>query len=291
MNWVNPQGAAGMEIGLSSEVTNHFSSLPEIYTCAAGDTYESIASNLYGDATLAGYIDAANGGGVLIAGQTLLIPPLMSVHNKASMARPYYQFLQIMQGSLMPHLDTPQPPQDDDDGFFGFLFKAVVIAVICVAVPELAPELVSGIAAILGVSETVVTVVGVGLVDAAAQGLCIGLGIQLATTMITVGFGSQLGPLSAEFTSAELMEYIVKAGLVNVEEQLAEMAIGIRHQFDLAGVALAMGSAGLSSEIKIANPLERSIVADLSVAAMGGVVRGRIDVENLAIQLISDSAV
>ena len=86
------------------------------------------------------------------------------------------------------------------------------------------------------------------------------------------------------------MEYIVKAGLVNVEEQLAEMAIGIRHQFDLAGVALAMGSAGLSSEIKIANPLERSIVADLSVAAMGGVVRGRIDVENLAIQLISDSA-
>ncbi|MFZ2486317.1 MAG: hypothetical protein WAW84_06995, partial [Candidatus Rickettsiella isopodorum] len=75
------------------------------------------------------------------------------------------------------------------------------------------------------------------------------------------------------------MEYIVKAGLVNVEEQLAEMAIGIRHQFDLAGVALAMGSAGLSSEIKIANPLERSIVADLSVAAMGGVVRGRIDVE------------
>ena len=58
----------------------------------------------------------------------------------------------------------------------------------------------------------------------------------------------------------------------------------------MAGVALAMGSAGLSSEIKIANPLERSIVADLSVAAMGGVVRGRIDVENLAIQLISDSA-
>ena len=51
-----------------------------------------------------------------------------------------------------------------------------------------------------------------------------------------------------------------------------------------------MGSAGLSSEIKIANPLERSIVADLSVAAMGGVVRGRIDVENLAIPLISDSA-
>ncbi|MDQ5899639.1 MAG: hypothetical protein QG624_558, partial [Pseudomonadota bacterium] len=45
----------------------------------------------------------------------------------------------------------------------------------------------------------------------------------------------------------------------------------------MAGVALAMGSAGLSSEIKIANPLERSIVADLSVAAMGGVVRGRID--------------
>ena len=36
--------------------------------------------------------------------------------------------------------------------------------------------------------------------------------------------------------------------------------------------------------------MERSIVADLSVAAMGGVVRGRIDVENLAIQLISDSA-
>ena len=69
------------------------------------------------------------------------------------------------------------------------------------------------------------------------------------------------------------------------------MAIGVRQQFDLAGVALAMGSAGLSSKIKIADPLERRLVSDIAVAGMSSVVRGRFDVENLATQLITDAAV
>ncbi|WP_339049798.1 hypothetical protein [Rickettsiella endosymbiont of Xylota segnis] len=59
----------------------------------------------------------------------------------------------------------------------------------------------------------------------------------------------------------------------------------------LAGVALAMGSAGLSSKIKIADPLERRLVSDIAVAGMSSVVRGRFDVENLATQLITDAAV
>lgn len=72
--------------------------------------------------------------------------------------------------------------------------------------------------------------------------------------------------------------------MVNVSEQLTEMAIGIRQQFDIAGVALAMGSAGLSSEIKINNPLERRLVSDVAVAGMSSVVRGHFDIENLATQ-------
>ncbi len=297
LNWVSPQNNAGMEMGVSGSMIGGDSGLPQTYTCAEGDTYESIASNLYGDASLGSYIDAANGGGTLIAGQTIVIPQLISVHNKAGMARPYYQFLQAIQGPLYPHLDTPQPPPQDDDDFFGFLFKAVVIAVICVAVPELAPELVAGIAETIGVSQAVVTVVGVGLADAAAQGLCIGLGIQdhfsmaeLAIIMITTGFGAQLPPLSADATAAELMEFVVRAGVVNVEEQLAEMAIGVRQQFDLAGVALAMGSAGLSPKIKLDNPLAQRMVSDIAVAGMTSVVRGRFEVENLAAQLLTDMA-
>ncbi|WP_342146128.1 hypothetical protein [Rickettsiella endosymbiont of Aleochara curtula] len=51
-----------------------------------------------------------------------------------------------------------------------------------------------------------------------------------------------------------------------------------------------MGSAGLSSEIKLANPLAQRLVSDVAVAAMSSVVRGRFDVENLATQLITDAA-
>ena len=294
LNWVSPQNNAGMEIGMSVAFREDFSKLPQTYTCAAGDTYESIASNLYGDASLASYIDAANGGGTLIAGQTIVIPQLISVHNKAGMARPYYQLLQIIQGSLTPHLDTPQPPPDDDD-FFGMLFKAIVVVVICVAAPEVAPAFVTSLTATFGTAGALA--VGAGLADAAAQGLCIGLGIQnnfslaeLATTMITAGFGAQLGPLAANANAAQWMEFIVKAGAVNIEEQLAEMAIGIRQQFDLAGVALAMGSAGLGNKIKIDNPLERRLVSDIAVAGMSSVVRGHFDIENLATQLITDAA-
>ncbi|HEY2566301.1 MAG TPA: hypothetical protein VGH95_01145 [Candidatus Aquirickettsiella sp.] len=68
-----------------------------------------------------------------------------------------------------------------------------------------------------------------------------------------------------------------------------EMAIGIRQQLDIAGVVLAMGSAGLSSKIKIDDPLERRLVSDIAVAG-SSVVRGHFDIENLATQLITDAA-
>ncbi|HEY2567133.1 MAG TPA: hypothetical protein VGH95_05465, partial [Candidatus Aquirickettsiella sp.] len=53
---------------------------------------------------------------------------------------------------------------------------------------------------------------------------------------------------------------------------------------------MAMGSAGLSTKIKIDNPLERRLVSDIAVAGMSSVVRGHFDVENLATQLITDAA-
>ncbi|OIZ98243.1 hypothetical protein BEV13_06920 [Rickettsiella grylli] len=290
LNFIRPQGEAGKEIGVAS--TKDWGRVPEIYTCGAGESYESVTRNLYGDGSLGSYIDAANGGVSLVAGQTIVIPQLISVHNKAGMSRPYYQFLQIIQGSLTPHLDTPQPPHDN---FLSFLIKAIVAVVICIVVPEIAPELLASLTATLG--STGVLVLGAGLVDAAGQGLCIGLGIQdqfslteLATTMITTGFGAQLGAFPVDADAAQLTEFIVKAGAINVSEQLTEMAIGIRQQFDLAGVALAMGSAGLNSKIKLDNPLERRLAADVGVAAMTGVVRGRFDMENLAMQMMTDTA-
>jgi|GEM_PF-3320320 hypothetical protein len=51
-------------------------------------------------------------------------------------------------------------------------------------------------------------------------------------------------------------------GMVNVSEQLTEMAIRVHQQFDIAGVALAMGSAGLSPKIKLDNPLAQHMVSD-----------------------------
>ncbi|MGB9087927.1 MAG: hypothetical protein WCB98_06125, partial [Candidatus Aquirickettsiella gammari] len=110
-------------------------SIPATYTSVAGDSYAAIAEKIYGDAGLASYIEAANGGGALIAGQTLTIPPLIVVRNKAGMALPYYQLLQIMQGSLLPHLQTPQP--QEHHSFWGTLLRAIVVVVVVVFAPEL----------------------------------------------------------------------------------------------------------------------------------------------------------
>ncbi|HEY2566589.1 MAG TPA: hypothetical protein VGH95_02610 [Candidatus Aquirickettsiella sp.] len=46
----------------------------------------------------------------------------------------------------------------------------------------------------------------------------------------------------------------------------------------------------MSTKIKIDNPLERRLVSDIAVAGMSSVVRGHFDVENLATQLITDTA-
>jgi hypothetical protein len=193
----------------------------------------------------------------------------------------------------MPHLDTPQPPPpDDDDGILGILICAIAVVVVCVYPPAVA--VVASIAESLGVAAPIITGVAAGLADAAAQELCVGIGLkdhfslaESVTAGITAGFASGFGgPVVGE----KLIMTMVRMGMVNVEEQLVEMAIGIRQQFDLTGVLLAMGSAGLSAKINIDNPLERRLVADMGVAAMSGVVRGRFDVENLATQLITDAA-
>ena len=270
---------------------DYFSDIPKTYICVAGDTYVAIAEKIYGDSSLASYIDAANGGGALIAGQTIVIPQLIVMNNRAGMARPYYQLLQIIQGSLTPHLDTPQPQQDDDD-FFGLLICAIAVVVICVYPPAVAA--VASVAGTLGVSVPVMTGVAAGLADAAAQELCVGIGLkdhfsltESVTAGITAGFASGFGGAAL---GEETVMTMVRMGMVNVSEQLTEMAIGIRQQFDIAGVALAMGSAGLSAKINIDNPLERRLVSDVAVAGMSSVVRGHFDVENLATQLITDAA-
>ena len=84
--------------------------------------------------------------------------------------------------------------------------------------------------------------------DAAAQGFCVGLGLldhfslaETITVMITAGLSGQLpaGLSAGEAKSAEAVaEHMLKVGMVNVEEQFAEMAIGVREQFDLAGVGI-----------------------------------------------------
>ncbi|MFM2322307.1 MAG: hypothetical protein RLZZ225_460, partial [Pseudomonadota bacterium] len=310
MNGMNP----GRAISFNPLGSNHalswdqnygqsdaLANIPATYTSVTGDSYAAIAEKIYGDAGLASYIEAANGGGALIAGQTLVIPQLIVVRNKAGMALPYYQLLQIMQGSLLPHLQTPQP--QEHHSFWGTLLRAIVVVVVVIFAPELVAALPAALAGMVGLSHVILTAVVAGLMDAAAQGFCVGLGLldhfslaETLTVMLSAGLSAQLpaGLSPAEAKSAEaIAEHMLKVGMVNVEEQFAEMAIGVRDQFDVAGVALAMGSAGLGdkigAEMKLDNPWVQRSITDIGTAAMSGVVRGRFDIEGLATQLIADN--
>lgn len=74
-----------------------------------------------------------------------------------------------------------------------------------------------------------------------ALGLCIGLGLkddfsfaEALSAGISAGFATHLGFIAptGDLSPEETLRYVLQVGMMNVEEQLVEMAIGILHRID-----------------------------------------------------------
>ena len=226
------------------------------YTVRSGDTLQSIAATLFGDASLWYIIGEANGltsSSALSAGQSLTIPgKIANFHSEhrhmpgayvrraaADTFRPYDASKAI--GDTQP--TTPRPPKKAAGcGVFGqILLAAVAIAVTAIIAPAGAPLLTQIGAAVAG--------------SVVSQGVGLATGIQdkfsfkgVALAAITAGVGQgldKLGILVGSSTAAVAGQ----AALANTITQGVAVATGLQKRFDFAGVAVAGIVAGTISAV------------------------------------------
>lgn len=181
---------------------------PGTWTVRSGDTLQSIASALWGDATLWYILADANGlqgTDELKAGQTLSVPnKVANVHNTATTFKPYDPGKAI--GNTQPTLPDPPPPPGKGGGC-GMLVPiiAIIVAVVVTVVTYgAASESIALAAASMGASEAAAgaagAVVGGAVAGAAAsaasQGVMIAGGQQSGMNWSSVGVGALGGAVS-----------------------------------------------------------------------------------------------
>lgn len=280
----------------------------QVYMVNSGDTFESIAEKMFGDGFY-GYHIAKNNGFIinktLAAGQILFLPQIIPNHNKAHNTRPYHELVNLLTGRLIPHLETPMPKeQDDRNGFLGALIKIIAIAIIITVAPMLATTLFS-----FGtVGMTVATGAIAGLMDAAQQGLVIGMGFQSKFSwneMFEVAVSAAALPhinLAHEHTLRVLTENIVKIGTVQVGTQFTEMALGLRDKLNVEDIAMQISSALVGQEINEhlgslfdkTRTFERNATVNTATTVTNSllgsaVTHTPINVQNMAAQAIGDT--
>jgi len=255
--------------------------VPKTYVIAAGDTYQTISQKEYGSNSYANMIADRNDrlGMPLVSGVPLKMPQLIANENKAGNYRPYEEFKALIQGSLYPILGTPESNEDDYSmlvvgivmviacwaapalatALFGTSIGGGAAAATTAAATTTAAAGTTATAVTMTVGQTLTavaaTAVSGALIDAVGQGLAIGLGLQsrfswqqVLQVGITSGVmaGSQAGLFGqmpqALTTLKNIAEAVMIVGKIAVTQQLAEMAVGIRRQFDIGAVAAVITS-------------------------------------------------
>jgi YD repeat-containing protein len=264
-------------------------SAPGAWTVRTGDTLQSIASALWGDATLWYILADANGlqgADTLRSGQILTVPnKVTNIHNTATTFKPYDPGKAI--GNTQPTLPDPPPPPGHGNGCGTFLqVIAIVVAVVVTvytagaAAEFLAPEATAGMgtfsagmgalsgglgAGTAGVAATA-SVVGGAAGAIASQGVQIAGGVQtgfnwagVAMSAVGAGIGSGLagamGSTGAAGTagSANWLKTtgsaVAQGAARSAMTQGLGMAVGAQRSFDWKGMAASAISSGVGSAL------------------------------------------
>ncbi|MEM9584740.1 MAG: hypothetical protein AAGA08_16640 [Pseudomonadota bacterium] len=227
-----------------------------------GDTLQSIASSVYGDAGLWYKIAEANGlsaGANLIDGAVLSLPAgvVRNTHN-ASTNRPFNPAEAI--GDLSP--TTPQPTDSNKCGVFGqIILAAVAVAVTFITKGATTKFFGSLFGATQGVTNAASIAAGFagGATSAAAgsavsQGIGVATGIQDKFSFNQVGLAAISGGLGGGQTAAfgspsDFVRAGLRAARTNALTQGIGVATGLQNKFSFAGVAGAAVGAGVGSEL------------------------------------------
>ncbi|OCC22946.1 hypothetical protein MB02_14365 [Croceicoccus estronivorus] len=227
------------------------------YTVRTGDTLQSVAQSVWGDANLWYKLAEANGisgNAGLIEGQVLQLPAgvMRNTHN-AGTVNPYDPSETI--GNLSP--TTPKPPKKNKCGGLG----AILLATVAVAVAAFAgPGIVSAFAKVGGalagsLGASVGTFVGLsaaGAVSSAvSQGVGLATGIQDNFSWKAVGMSALKAVVAGLPNTGDFFTDVVRGAFSEVVGQGVALAVGLQSKFDFAGVAAAGIGAGVFSKVNV----------------------------------------
>jgi YD repeat-containing protein len=229
---------------------------PGTYTVQAGDSLQSIALKVWGDAGLWYLIADANGladSAGLTAGQVLVIPNVVAnIHNNASTFQVYNPGQLI--GYIAPTLPDPPPPPKDDKGcgVVGMVILAIVAVVISYFTFGTTSAYFALLFSELGMSAGAAVVAGAvvagALTSAATQLVAMGMGLQdefdwggVAIAGLTAGLTQGIVP-----EGADAMTRAVRSNLIS---QGVNMVAGRQENFSWSSLAVSAISAPINSAI------------------------------------------
>ena len=229
------------------------SSAATTYVANNGDTLQSIALSVWGDASMWYLLADANGLSVsdkLTAGQVLTVPnKVTNIHNSNETYRVYNAGEAI--GNTQPTLPDPPPPPKPKKkcGGVAMIIMIVVAVVATVLTAGAAALAFSGIAAssmgAMGIASVGMTALAGG--GAIAGGLTIGLGAAVGGAMIGAAVGSAVS-------------------------QLAGKAMGVVDHFSWKQVGISALTAGLTAGVGGALGGTTGLMGSQTVNASGAVV-------------------
>jgi len=258
------------------------------YVVASGDTLQSIAALVWGDASLWYLIADANGmsgAEQLQAGRSLAIPDVVAnVHNNATTFRPYDPTRAI--GDVNP--STPKPVKNHHGcGVMGTILLVAIAVAVTVITGGAATAVATGVSlgsgigafvagtAALSAGELIAIGAGAAAVGSAvSQGVGIATGLQqkfdwkgLAISAISGGVSAGLGQMSALAGGKGLtavLQGAARGAIGSAVTQGISVAVGLQKSFDFVGVAAAGVSGGVAAAVGKAVGL-KSLALDRSI--------------------------
>ncbi|MDR5777681.1 MULTISPECIES: LysM domain-containing protein [unclassified Caballeronia] len=239
---------------------------PGTWTVRGGDTLQSIASALWGDATLWYILADANGlqgTDVLKAGQTLTVPSkVTNVHNTATTFKPYDPGRAI--GNTQPTLPDPPPPPGRGGGCGAFLTViAIVVAVVVTVYTAGAASAAIGGAASAGAGTGAAAggaaaggaaaggaVAGGAVAGGAVAGGAVAGGAAAATASTwSLGIAALSGGGTLMTAGVAVGASAIGGAVGSLASQAVLIAGGAQQGLDLKGVAISAGSAALGASM------------------------------------------
>ncbi|SFO54359.1 YD repeat-containing protein [Variovorax sp. PDC80] len=259
------------------------SATPGNYTVRAGDTLESIARAVWGDASLWYMLADANGldgqpSAPLVANTVLVVPNrVTNVHNTSETFRPYDPGKAM--GDTSPTLPEPFfPPSKDKEkcGGFGQIIQVVVTAVVAYFTGYYLGWGVAGGAA-AGAAGSI-----------AGQTAGIAMGVQDSFSWKAVGLAAIGGAVGGVLNVEGLLPKVdnlfvdgaIRGAVGSVATQGLAVVTGLQQKFDWRGVAAAAAGGAVSAWVgqqvlpKSLDAFSRTLASQMAGGVVNAAVRG-----------------